>query len=127
PASSALMHQYTLQNAESGLATDYMKRRNVIRVRLEGEQFLLQLPGVEEVVEWIEGFQAASNIALDLDVRPMPKGALYPRRRRRRRPRQPGEPATQSPLSPPPTIPGSGSVTPRSNASASTPRSAPAS
>ena len=54
PASSSLIHQYTLQNAESGLATDYMKRRNVIRIRLEGEQFLLQLPGVEEVVEWIE-------------------------------------------------------------------------
>jgi hypothetical protein len=49
-----LIHKYSLQHAESGLATDYLKRRNVIRVRLEGEQFLLQLPGVEDVVEWIE-------------------------------------------------------------------------
>jgi hypothetical protein len=54
PAESHLIRKYSLQQAESGLATDYMKRRNVIRVRLEGEQFLLQLPGVEDVVEWIE-------------------------------------------------------------------------
>jgi hypothetical protein len=98
PAPSALLHQYTLQNAESGLATDYIKRRNVIRVRMEGEQFLLQMPTVEDVVDWIEvsnliqlnlsapsnrtlsqGFQAAANVAPDLDTRPMPRGPLYPR------------------------------------------------
>ncbi|KAG8839116.1 hypothetical protein FRB91_007182 [Serendipita sp. 411] len=100
PSQNALLRQYTLQNAESGLATDYVKRRNVIRVRLEGEQFLMQLAGVEEVVSWIEGFQAASNVALDLDERPMPRGPIYPRRRRRRRVRVPGELPTQSPLSP---------------------------
>ena len=27
----------------------------------------------------MQGFQAAANIALDLDVRPMPKGPLFPR------------------------------------------------
>ena len=54
PSAGHLIHQYTLQGAESGLATDYMKRRNVIRVRLEGGQFLMQLAGVEDVVEWIE-------------------------------------------------------------------------
>lgn len=27
----------------------------------------------------IQGFQAAANIALDLDERPMPKGPLFPR------------------------------------------------
>jgi hypothetical protein len=36
------------------------------------------------VVHWIEAFQAATNIALDLDVRPMPKPPMFPRRRRRR-------------------------------------------
>jgi len=45
---------YTLQHAESGLASDYLKRKNVIRVRMEGEQFLLQAPSVQAVVEWIE-------------------------------------------------------------------------
>lgn len=45
---------YTLQHAESGLASDYLKRKNVIRVRMEGEQFLLQAPSVQAVVDWIE-------------------------------------------------------------------------
>lgn len=45
---------YTLQHAESGLASDYLKRKNVIRVRMEGEQFLLQVPTIQAVVDWIE-------------------------------------------------------------------------
>ncbi|KAL4245487.1 hypothetical protein ABKN59_009433 [Abortiporus biennis] len=79
-----LLRIYTLQNAESGLASDYVKRKNVIRLRLEGEQFLLQARDVANVIEWIEGIQSATNVALDLDERPMPKGPLFPRRRRRR-------------------------------------------
>jgi len=85
PNSKELLRSYTLQNAESGLASDYLKRRNVIRVRTEGEQFLLQARDVAEVIEWIEGIQAATNVALDIDTRPMPKGPMFPRRRRRRR------------------------------------------
>ncbi|KAH7925086.1 hypothetical protein BV22DRAFT_1119747 [Leucogyrophana mollusca] len=84
PASRDLIRSYTLQNAESGLGNDYLKRKNVIRVRLEGEQFLLQAHDVPAVVEWIEGFHAGTNIALDLDHRVMPKGPMFPRRRRRR-------------------------------------------
>ena len=49
-----LVKQYTLQNAESGLAADYTKRRNVVRVRAEGEQFLLQTDSARDVVDWIE-------------------------------------------------------------------------
>jgi len=103
PNPNTLMKRYTLQNAESGLATDYLKRSNVIRVRSEGEQFLLQASDMEGVVQWIEvraptsdqpskqklifltllflvqGLQAATNVALDLDVRPMPRGPLFPR------------------------------------------------
>ena len=45
---------YTLQHAESGLASDYRKRKNVIRVRMEGEQFLLQAPTLRAVIDWIE-------------------------------------------------------------------------
>ena len=45
---------YTLQHAESGLASDYLKRKNVIRVRMEGEQFLLQAPSAQAMVDWIE-------------------------------------------------------------------------
>ncbi|KAK0474185.1 hypothetical protein IW261DRAFT_568799 [Armillaria novae-zelandiae] len=79
-----LLKAYTLQNAESGLGNDYLKRKNVIRVRMEGEQFLLQAMDVASVVEWIEGLHSATNVALDLDERPMPRGPLFPRRRRRR-------------------------------------------
>jgi hypothetical protein len=49
-----LIKAYTLQHAESGLGNDYAKRKNVIRVRMEGEQFLLQASDVAGVVEWIE-------------------------------------------------------------------------
>ena len=95
PDEADLIRQYTMQNAESGLGSDYVKRKNVIRVRLEGEQFLLQAQDIESVIEWIEvcrsffilfwllilskGLQAATNIALDLDERPMPRGPIFPR------------------------------------------------
>jgi hypothetical protein len=49
-----LIRAYTMQHAESGLGNDYKKRKNVIRVRVEGEQFLLQAKDVAEVVAWIE-------------------------------------------------------------------------
>lgn len=71
--SNQLVKSYTLQNAESGLAADYVKKKNVVRVRLQGEQFLLETASPKEVVDWIEAFQAATNVALDLDDRPMPK------------------------------------------------------
>lgn len=51
---NSLIKQYTLQNAESGLAADYTKKRNVVRVRVEGEQFLLQTESAKDVVDWIE-------------------------------------------------------------------------
>ncbi len=103
-----LIKRYSLQNAESGLAADYVKRRNVVRIRAEGEQFLLHTDSAKDVVDWIEvslirsgsnnlltsllfhvlhpqqAFQAATNVSLDLDVRPMPKIITLPRRRRRR-------------------------------------------
>ena len=76
---------YSLQWGECGFAADYTKRRHVIRVRAEGEQFLLQTRNDFHLVEWIEALQAAINVSLDLDGRPMPKFATLPRRRRRRR------------------------------------------
>ncbi|THU81874.1 hypothetical protein K435DRAFT_617564, partial [Dendrothele bispora CBS 962.96] len=79
PDKNDLIRAYTLQNAESGLGNDYVKRKNVIRVRMEGEQFLLQARDVTEVVNWIEGLHAATNVALDLDERPMPRGPMFPR------------------------------------------------
>lgn len=83
--SSCVMRHYSLQKAESGLAADYHKRRNVIRVRMEGEQMLFQAVDDAACVAWIETFQAATNIAPPLDERYMPKFVTLPRRRRRRR------------------------------------------
>ena len=54
PQEQHLLHSYALHNAESGLGTDYVKRQNVIRIRMEGQQFLLQAPDVASVVDWIE-------------------------------------------------------------------------
>ncbi|KAI0934963.1 hypothetical protein AcV7_003889 [Taiwanofungus camphoratus] len=96
PSQKDLIRTYTLQHAESGLASDYTKRKNVVRVRMEGEQFLLQAHDVAAVIDWIEGIQAATNIALDLDERPMPKGPMFPRRRRRRRANAEGHENTQN-------------------------------
>ncbi|WFD30433.1 hypothetical protein MSPP1_001452 [Malassezia sp. CBS 17886] len=76
---------YTMQHGESGLAADYTKRRHVIRVRAEGEQFLIQTRDDFHVVDWIEALQAAANVSMDLDTRPMPRFLTLPRRRRRRR------------------------------------------
>ncbi|KAN0065150.1 hypothetical protein ACQY0O_001647 [Thecaphora frezii] len=84
-AKNGLVRHYTLQGAESGLAADYLKRRHVVRVRAEGEQFLLQTRSDRHVVDWIEALQAATNVAMDLEKRQMPKFITLPRRRRRRR------------------------------------------
>ena len=54
PDTRSLIKAYTMQQAESGLGSDYVKRKHVIRVRLEGEQFLLQASDVDSVIEWIE-------------------------------------------------------------------------
>lgn len=84
-AKNGLIRNYTLQSAESGLAADYLKRRHVVRVRAEGEQFLLQTRSDRHVVDWIEALQAATNVSMDLEKRAMPKFITLPRRRRRRR------------------------------------------
>ncbi|BGP40009.1 hypothetical protein JCM10450v2_003989 [Rhodotorula kratochvilovae] len=91
-AENALVRHYSLQNAESGLAADYIKRKHVVRVRAEGEQFLLQAKDDRGVIDLIEALQAATNVSLDLDARPLPKFITLPRRRRRRRAR-PVDPA----------------------------------
>lgn len=91
---NVLIRHYSLQNAESGLAADYIKRKHVVRVRAEGEQFLLQTNGDRGTIDLIEVLQAATNVALDLDCRPLPKFITLPRRRRRRRRVDPNAPSS---------------------------------
>ncbi|BEI98408.1 hypothetical protein CcaverHIS631_0307070 [Cutaneotrichosporon cavernicola] len=85
-AHNVLVHVYSMQGAESGLAADYKKRLHCVRLRVQGQQFMLQTDTARQCVQWIEAFQAAANVALDLDTRPMPIQQTLPRRRRRRRP-----------------------------------------
>ncbi|WFD00579.1 hypothetical protein MYAM1_003330 [Malassezia yamatoensis] len=79
------IRSYSLQNAECGFAADYTKRKHVIRIRVEGEQLLIQTRNDAHLVEWIEALQAAINVSTDLDARAMPNFMTLPRRRRRRR------------------------------------------
>jgi hypothetical protein len=53
-STNLLLRHYSLQNAESGLAADYIKRKHVVRVRAEGEQFLLQAKDDRGVIDLIE-------------------------------------------------------------------------
>lgn len=76
--------EYTLQYAEAGIASDYVKKKYVLRVRAEGEQFLMQCSNEEERDAWVEALQAGSSIALALEDRNMPKYVTLPRRRRGR-------------------------------------------
>ena len=69
PDGRDLLRQYSLQHAESGLASDYQKRKNVIRVRMEGEQFLLQAKDVASVVDWIEVRPSFRSVWLEGMVR----------------------------------------------------------
>lgn len=95
-AHNQLVHEYSMSGAESGLAADYKKRLHCVRVRAEGQQFMLQTDTARQCVQWIEAFQASTNVAMDLDTRPMPVQQTLPRRRRRRRP-QPDPAAVADP------------------------------
>lgn len=79
-----LVRKYSMQGAQCGLAADYTKRKHVVRIKAEGEQFLVQARNNYHLVDWIEALQASINISEDLDVRVMPKFITLPRRRRRR-------------------------------------------
>ncbi|KAG8963710.1 hypothetical protein FRC05_004544 [Tulasnella sp. 425] len=110
---NTVLRQYTLQGAETGLASDYHKRKNVIRVRAEGEQFLIQADNVFMAIDWIETFQAGANVAADLDERQMPKVPALPRRRRRRRTQNATEGGTAEPNAGEPSRPERPGAAPR--------------
>ena len=67
------VQQYTLQYAEVGIASDYINRTFVLRVRAEGQQFLLQCSTEAERIQWVENIQSSANIALALDDRRIPE------------------------------------------------------
>lgn len=76
---------YSLQHAKFGLATDYKKKLNVLRIRVEQEQILLAFNSVQEVIDWNMALLTGRDLSLDVNEREMPKYRTVPRRRRRRR------------------------------------------
>ncbi|KAI9498514.1 hypothetical protein BDB00DRAFT_800615 [Zychaea mexicana] len=71
----------SLAGAEAGRAWDYTKRPFVLRLTTaHGPQMLLRLSSHVEMISWIEHLQAAINISLDLEQRPMPKFMTLPSR-----------------------------------------------
>ncbi|WFD26679.1 hypothetical protein MNAN1_001664 [Malassezia nana] len=78
------IHSYSMERAQCGLAADYTKRQHVVRLKIAGEQFLIQTRNNFHVVDWIEAIQTSANVCMDLDSRPMPSFITLPRRRRRR-------------------------------------------
>ncbi|KAL3425226.1 hypothetical protein PVAG01_04507 [Phlyctema vagabunda] len=82
-----LVKSYNLQHADVGIAADYLKRPYVIRVRAEGDQFLLSCKRIETFVQWLQSLCAAIDLAPPLDEREIPKDHSVPRSGRvRRRP-----------------------------------------
>ncbi|OBT74535.1 hypothetical protein VF21_07531 [Pseudogymnoascus sp. 05NY08] len=74
---------YSLQHAEAGIASDYLKRRYVIRIRVEADQLLLASDDAPTHIAWLEALAAAIDLAPALDERSLPEDASLPRPRRR--------------------------------------------
>lgn len=85
--SANIVRSYSLQYGKVGLAIDYKKRHFVLRLRLECEQFMLEFPCSEAIVEWYNAITLGIDNALELSRRELPKFRSVPRRRRRRTPR----------------------------------------
>ncbi|PQE03030.1 PH domain-containing protein [Rutstroemia sp. NJR-2017a BVV2] len=81
----SLISSYNLQHADVGIAADYVKKRYVIRVRAEADQFLLSCIEIETFVHWLQSLFTAIDLALPLDERQIPRDQSIPRSRRRRR------------------------------------------
>ncbi|OWB66239.1 hypothetical protein B5S30_g1575 [[Candida] boidinii] len=82
---SNLLRSYSLQHGKIGIAVDYKKRKHILRLRLETEQFLLQFVTVEAMIDWYCYINLGIDNSLDLTSREMPKYRVVPRRRRRYR------------------------------------------
>lgn len=77
-----LEKSYSLQHADAGIAADYKKRRYVIRVRAEDDQFLLCCIELETFVKWLECLFAAIDVAAPIDDRDFPRDMSIPRMQR---------------------------------------------
>lgn len=97
------LKSYNLQHADVGIAADYYKyalllprtlkvifadsehrKKYVIRLRAETDQFLLSCFKIETFLHWLQSLFAAIDIAPPLDTRSLPRDFSIPRARRRR-------------------------------------------
>lgn len=76
---SKLEKSYSLLYADAGIAADYKKRRYVIRIRAETDQFLLSCVELSTFVKWLESLFAAIDIAAPIDDRDFPRDMSIPR------------------------------------------------
>ncbi|ROW15021.1 hypothetical protein VPNG_03331 [Cytospora leucostoma] len=80
----SLERSYSLQHADVGIAADYHKRRYVIRVRAETDQFLISCVELVTFVKWLECLFAAIDVAVPIDERDFPQDQSIPRIQRLR-------------------------------------------
>lgn len=76
-----LFKSYSLQCAKVGLPIDYSSRDFVLRMRCEGQQFLVQFSHVDELIYWAMYLNMGILLSLDLELREMPTYRSVPRRR----------------------------------------------
>ncbi|KAH7328601.1 hypothetical protein B0I35DRAFT_473287 [Stachybotrys elegans] len=74
-----LEKSYSLLYADAGIAADYKKRRYVIRIRAETDQFLLSCVELTTFLKWLEALFSAMAIAPPLDSRDFPSDMSVPR------------------------------------------------
>ncbi|BFZ56899.1 hypothetical protein PYCC9005_003949 [Savitreella phatthalungensis] len=72
---------FSLLGAAAGVAADYAKKPNVLRVRCEDEQFLLQCRNSRGVVSWLDAINQGRDLAEPLETRREPRAVINPRRR----------------------------------------------
>ncbi len=85
-----LTKSYNLAHAEVGVALDYLKKKYVMRLKVEEEQMLLQCTEVETLIDWIEklGWAIGCALPLEEDEREEVLEVTLPRGRGRRRRRR---------------------------------------
>ncbi|KAG6058577.1 hypothetical protein E4U17_007882 [Claviceps sp. LM77 group G4] len=74
-----LQKRYSLLHADAGIAADYSKRRYVIRIRAETDQFLLACIELTTFVRWLECLFSAIDVAAPIDDREFPRDMSIPR------------------------------------------------
>ncbi|CAO3648132.1 unnamed protein product [Mucor hiemalis] len=68
------LYHISMLKANCGIALDYLRHSNVLRLRLgTKEQYLIRPQTVPETISWFEHIQSSANISTDIDKRRMPR------------------------------------------------------